>query len=78
LSNADLIRPERTPIMVQQMTGCVIGRDYPAPIVLHETAYGFARDRMHAVKLAAQRSGSAQRVYDRHGSRKTPFNSRTR
>jgi len=78
LSNADLIRPERTPIMVQQMTGCVIGRDYPAPIVLHETAYGFARDRMHAVKLAAQRSGSAQRVYDRHGSRKTPFNARTR
>ncbi len=78
LSNADLIRPERTPMMVQQMTGCLIGRDYPAPIVLHETAYPFARDRMHAIKLAAQRSGSAQRVYDRHGSRKTPLNARTR
>lgn len=78
LSNADLIRPERTPMMVQQMTGCVIGRDYPAPMVHHESAYAFARDRMHAVKLAAQRSGSAQRVYNRHGSRKTPLNARTR
>ncbi len=78
LSDADLIRPERTPMMVQQMTGCLIGRDYPTPIVPHEAAYAFARDRMHAIKLAAQRTGSAQRVYDRHGSRKTPFDARTR
>lgn len=78
LSDADLIRPENTPLMMQQMTGCLIGRDYPWPIVHHETAYGFARDRMHAIKLAAQRSGSAQRVYDRHGSRRTPLNARTR
>jgi deoxyribodipyrimidine photo-lyase len=78
LSDADLIRPEQTPAMMQQMTGCVIGRDYPLPVVHHETAYGVARDRMHAMKLAAQRSGSAQRVYDRHGSRKTPLRSRTR
>ncbi|WP_411278849.1 deoxyribodipyrimidine photo-lyase/cryptochrome family protein [Gemmatimonas sp.] len=78
LSGADLIRPERTPLMMQQMTGCLIGRDYPTPIVPHEAAYAFARERMHAIKLAAQRSGSAQRVYDRHGSRKTPFNARTR
>jgi len=78
LSDADLIRPERTPLLVQHMSDCVIGRDYPAPIVHHETAYAFARERMHAVKLAAQRSGSAQRVYDRHGSRKTPLNARTR
>ncbi len=78
LSDADLIRPEQTPVMMQQMTGCHIGREYPRPIVHHETAYAFARDRMHAIKLAAQRSGSAQRVYDRHGSRRTPLHSRTR
>ena len=78
LSDADIIRPELTPVMMQQMTGCYIGRHYPAPIVHHETAYAFARDRMHAIKLAAQRSGSAQRVYDRHGSRKTPLTARTR
>ena len=78
LSDADLIRPEQTPLMMQQMTGCLVGRDYPAPIVHHETAYAFARDHMHAIKLAAQHSGSAQRVYDRHGSRRTPLSSRTR
>jgi deoxyribodipyrimidine photo-lyase len=78
LSDADLIRPELTPLMVQHMTGCLIGRDYPLPIVHHETAYAFARDRMHAIKLMAQQSGSAKRVYDRHGSRRTPLNSRTR
>ena len=78
LSDADLIRPEHTPLMMQQMTGCLVGRDYPAPIVHHETAYAFARDRMHAIKLMAQQSGSAARVYDRHGSRRTPLSSRTR
>ncbi|WP_309668862.1 deoxyribodipyrimidine photo-lyase/cryptochrome family protein [Gemmatimonas sp.] len=78
LSDADLVRPEQTPLMMQQMMGCVVGRDYPLPIVHHETAYAFARDRMHAIKLAAQRSGSAQRVYDRHGSRRTPLDARTR
>jgi deoxyribodipyrimidine photo-lyase len=75
LSDADLIRPERTPLLMQQMTGCIIGRDYPQPIVHHETAYAFARDRMHAITLMAQQSGSAQRVYDRHGSRRTPLRS---
>ncbi|QJR35404.1 cryptochrome/deoxyribodipyrimidine photo-lyase family protein [Gemmatimonas groenlandica] len=78
LSDADLVRPEHTPLIMQQMTGCVIGRDYPLPIVHHETAYAFARDRMHAIKQAAQRSGSAQQVYDRHGSRRTPLEARTR
>jgi deoxyribodipyrimidine photo-lyase len=78
LSDADLIRPERTPLLMQQMTGCIIGRDYPLPIVHHETAYAFARDRMHAITLMAQQSGSAQRVYERHGSRRTPLRSRTR
>ena len=78
LSDADIIRPERTPVMMQQMTGCFIGRHYPTPIVHHETAYASARDRMHAIKVAAQRSGSAQRVYDRHGSRRTPLASPTR
>ncbi len=78
LSDADLIRPEHTPVLMQQMSGCVIGRDYPTPIVHHETAYAFARDRMHAIRLAAQQSGSAKRVYDRHGSRRTPFDARTR
>ena len=78
LSDADLIRPEHTPLMMQQMTGCLIGRDYPLPIVHHETAYAFARDRMHAIKLMAQQSGSAARVYEQHGSRRTPLHSRTR
>lgn len=45
LSNTDLIRPEPTPRMMQQMSGCLLGRDYPEPIVHHESAYAFARER---------------------------------
>ena len=78
LADADLVRPEHTPLLMQQMTGSIVGDIYPAPIVHHETAYAAARDRMHAIKQAAQRTGVARRVYTKHGSRRTPLDAPSR
>jgi deoxyribodipyrimidine photo-lyase len=46
--------PWRMDEETQQRAGCVIGRDYPAPIVEH----AWARDRVLAAYAAARRSGS--------------------
>ncbi len=73
LPTPDLYRPWDAPLMVQQMHGVFIGEHYPRPIVAHEAAYARARDTLHAVKLRAQRAGEAERVWRRHGSRRTPL-----
>lgn len=73
LPTPDLLRPWEAPQLVQDMAGVRLGHDYPLPLVAHEAAYRHARDTLHRVKLAAQRSGEAERVWRRHGSRRTPL-----
>lgn len=43
-----LAEPETLPPLTQAMLGCVIGRDYPRPIVDHKLAVAAARDRLSA------------------------------
>lgn len=43
--------PERMPRALQEQVGCVIGRDYPAPIIIHAEA----RERTLAAYRAAQK-----------------------
>jgi deoxyribodipyrimidine photo-lyase len=43
-----LAEPWRMPAGEQQRAGCLIGRDYPAPIVEHKTARLAALDRYRA------------------------------
>ncbi|AMW06649.1 hypothetical protein GEMMAAP_07395 [Gemmatimonas phototrophica] len=78
LPTADLLRPWDAPPLMQQMHGMHIGRDYPRPIVPHEASYTHARDTLHTLKQAAQQQGVSRRVWQQHGSRKTPFNASTR
>lgn len=73
LPTSDLLRPWAAPLLVQEMAGVRIGRDYPLPVVAHEAAYRQARDVLHQVKVTAQRTGEAERVWRRHGSRRTPL-----
>ena len=75
LPTADLLRPWDTPPLMQQMHGVFVGRDYPLPIVPHEASYASARERLHEVKQAAGLAGVPERVWHRHGSRRTPLNS---
>lgn len=54
----------------QQSAGCVIGRDYPAPIVEHEQAARDAKARVHAVRKGKAFQAAKQAVMRRHASRK--------
>lgn len=67
-----LAEPHKLSSMEQLMVGCVIGKDYPAPIVDHKTAYHAAKDRIFTAKKSALARQEAQQVYLKHGSRKTP------
>lgn len=56
----------------QMSSGCVIGRVYPEPIVDHPTAYREARQRIHSIKRMSSSRAEAERVYEKHGSRRRP------
>jgi deoxyribodipyrimidine photo-lyase len=56
---------------VQHMAGCVIGKDYPAPIVDDKTAMKAAKDRMYGLRQSLQAREEAGDVLARHGSRKS-------
>lgn len=65
-----LPRPETMPLPLQRQTGCLIGRDYPAPIVDNGQAYMAARRRMQRLRAGAQARSEAADIFRRHGSRK--------
>lgn len=68
---ADLIaEPYRMSPMEQILFGCEIGKDYPAPIVDHATAYRSARDRMFAARKKPEARAEANLVQEKHGSRR--------
>jgi deoxyribodipyrimidine photo-lyase len=56
---------------VQHMAGCVIGIDYPAPIVDDKSAMKRAKDRMYGLRQSLQAREEAGNVLARHGSRKS-------
>ena len=45
-----LAEPHKMTQLEQSMYGCVIGKNYPHPIVNHAEAYKTARDRIHSIK----------------------------
>lgn len=61
--------PHEMPPLLAAMSGVVLGRDYPHPIVDHATAYNAAKARMHEVRVREEARVEAGRVYRRHGSR---------
>ena len=73
-----IAEPHRIPLLLQQMYGVEIGRDYPLPIVDNIAAMRAARERVWAVRNAPVTRDAARRVYERLGSRKEPFAQRNR
>ena len=67
---AFLQEPWRLSDLAQSAAGCIIGIQYPAPIVAHELAARFARDRITMVRRQPGYRELSQRVFDRHGSRR--------
>ncbi|MEL7500387.1 MAG: deoxyribodipyrimidine photo-lyase/cryptochrome family protein [Planctomycetota bacterium] len=74
--DAYLSEPQTMTLMEQQMYRCLIGKDYPAPIVDHKAAYKLARDRIFEVKKSQTAKAAAKKVYQKHGSRRKPMSRR--
>ncbi|MEM8864762.1 MAG: deoxyribodipyrimidine photo-lyase/cryptochrome family protein [Planctomycetota bacterium] len=65
-----LAEPHKMPPILQQDVGCVIGQDYPEPIVPHAAAYAEAKQRMYAFRKRAAVREQSQHVLQKHGSRR--------
>jgi deoxyribodipyrimidine photo-lyase len=62
--------PWTMPADVQRAAGCVIGRDYPAPLVDHAAAVREAKRRLALVRNGPEARSEARGVAERHGSRR--------
>lgn len=62
--------PWLMPRAMQLKVGCVVGRDYPAPIVDHEAAARRARAAIGAVRHRPGTAEEVAAVRERHGSRR--------
>ena len=69
----DLVDPQSTPPMFMQMNDLQLGRDYPYPIVNHESAYREAKDKIFEWRQRPIVKEIARGVYQKHGSRKNNF-----
>ncbi len=65
-----LHEPWRMSHAEQAAAGCVLDRDYPAPVVDHETAAREAKARVHAVRQGAPFRAEKAAVIKKHASRK--------
>jgi deoxyribodipyrimidine photo-lyase len=66
-----LPEPWKMDISVQRMAGCLIGQDYPVPIVDDKTAVQAAKLRMYGLRAHDDSRAEARAVQQRHGSRKS-------
>jgi deoxyribodipyrimidine photo-lyase len=73
-----LTRLRDLPANLQRQYGVRLGRDYPRPVVEHETAVAAARERMHALRRTPAARAAAEEVQQRHGSRRSGLPQMTR
>jgi deoxyribodipyrimidine photo-lyase len=66
-----LAEPWKMDISVQRMVGCLIGVDYPAPVVNEKVALKLAKDRLYGLRQTSAARLEAGGVQVRHGSRKS-------
>ncbi len=62
--------PWGLPRALQEKYGCVLGRDYAAPLVNHTTAVRQAKERITHVLQNPTTQAEIRAVYDKHGSRR--------
>jgi deoxyribodipyrimidine photo-lyase len=55
----------------QVAAGCLIGRDYPTPIVTEKTALAHAKSVLYGLRKAPQARVEANAIAEKHGSRKS-------
>jgi deoxyribodipyrimidine photo-lyase len=64
-----IFEPWTMPALIQEQAGCVLGKDYPLPVVELQQASRRARDLVWGVRDQAQFSQQAQAVFQKLGSR---------
>lgn len=69
--------PWLMPTAHQENAGCVIGRDYPAPLVEHAAAAQAARQRLSQALRQPEAIRQAQAILEQHGSRQPPRRQQT-
>ena len=62
--------PWRMPKDQQLRRGCLIDRDYPAPVVDHESAARLARQRIQQVRRDGTARRESRAIHQQHGSRR--------
>lgn len=68
--DAYLPEPHCMPLDMQSRVGCILGRDYPFPIVDHRTAYKSAQEKIFRIRQTDSAIAESRRVFVKHGSRK--------
>jgi deoxyribodipyrimidine photo-lyase len=71
-----LAEPWKMPSEAQVRAGCTIGRDYPRPIVDHNTAIAEARARIMRLRRGPEARAEASGIVKKHGSRRGPVRRR--
>ncbi|MEM8868155.1 MAG: deoxyribodipyrimidine photo-lyase [Verrucomicrobiota bacterium] len=66
----DIHEPWKMPELIQMESNCLIGKDYPLPIVDHKEAIRYARSRFSELRKRDDYWEAARQVMQRHGSRK--------
>jgi len=61
--------PWKMPLGAQRKANCIIGKDYPKPIVDEKATYKMAREKMSKFNKVAKGSQEAQQILQKHGSK---------
>ena len=61
--------PHRMDTATQRRAGCVLGRDYPLPLVDHRRASALARTKLERARRTPEARTTARQIHHRHGSR---------
>ncbi len=74
IPTAYIHEPWTMPDDMQETVGCVIGRDYPQPIVQHKESIAQARAKISLIRRGEDFKPEAIKVFQKLGSRKRPNN----
>jgi deoxyribodipyrimidine photo-lyase len=65
-----LAQPWKMTLLEQEEANCVIGKDYPAPIVEEKSAMQFAKDQLYGLRKTTNARDESKAIATKHGSRK--------
>ena len=73
VQNSWIHEPSKMSLSLQKNSNCIIGIDYPYPIVEHTEAAKSARKKIVIVRKKDGFKDKAEKIYQKLGSRKRPF-----